>query len=57
MKTTDETETSENEPKGDTKPVISAESTSISSSEGASKVDDDTLQMCRLDDPTCEVCQ
>ncbi len=54
MKTADQESTAVDEPTDKDKPVISAESTSMNSSTSG---DDAEIKMCRLDDPTCEVCQ
>tara|TARA_Y100001935_G_C17309402_1_gene514706 strand:- start:488 stop:3277 length:2790 start_codon:yes stop_codon:yes gene_type:complete len=58
LKTTSEAETSINEPVQSEKPVIKAESTTMTATE--SKDQDNSspeLMMCKLDDPSCEACQ
>lgn len=57
LKTSTQAETSINEPVQSEKPVIKAESTSMTTDSNDQDHSDSELMMCKLDDPTCEACQ
>ena len=61
LKTSSEAETAVNEPVADNKPVINAESTTMTTDSTPSNLGNSNpepeLMMCKLDDPSCEACQ